>query len=95
MRIAIVAPSCSLKREAAERVAAIAAARGDCDLIILRMLPSRRHSPDRRPRSAALVEVLADSAIDAVWLRRGLGRTGSPVALRASCSASRPNPSGL
>ena len=33
-RIAVVAPSCPLKREAAERVEAIVAERGDCELVI-------------------------------------------------------------
>ena len=32
MKIAVVAPSCSLKREAADRVAALVDARGDCEL---------------------------------------------------------------
>src|SRR6185369_13038330 len=34
MKIAIVAPSCPLKPEAAERMEAIVAARGDCELAI-------------------------------------------------------------
>jgi len=34
MKIAIVAPSCPLKQEAAERVTAIVAARADCELLI-------------------------------------------------------------
>ena len=34
MRVAVVAPSCPLKRAAAEAVQAIAAARGDCEVII-------------------------------------------------------------
>ena len=34
MRIMVVAPSCPLRRDAAERVAAIAADRGDCELIV-------------------------------------------------------------
>ena len=34
MRIAVVAPSCPLKHDAAERVSAIVAERGDCELMI-------------------------------------------------------------
>ncbi len=34
MRIAVVAPSCTLKREAADAVEAIVAERGDCELAI-------------------------------------------------------------
>ena len=34
MRIAVVAPSCTLKREAAEAVQRIVAARGDCELVV-------------------------------------------------------------
>ena len=52
MRIAVVAPSCTLKREAAERVQAIVAERGDCELADpSAMLPVRR--PFRRARRSA------------------------------------------
>ena len=72
-RIAVVAPSCTLKREAAERVEAIVAERGDCELADPpAMLPVGR--PFRRQdeeRLAALREVMADPAIDAVWFARG------------------------
>lgn len=73
MRIAVVAPSCTLKRDAAERVAAIAAARGDCELIIHpQCFLSDGHfaGPDKA-RLAALLEVMGDSTIDAVWFARG------------------------
>nr|WP_205481398.1 LD-carboxypeptidase [Sphingomonas arenae] len=73
MRIAVVAPSCPLKREAAEGVQAIAAARGDCELVFHpQCFSSAGHfaGPDAE-RLAAVREVLADPAIDAVWLARG------------------------
>lgn len=73
MRIAVVAPSCTLKRDAAERVTAIAAARGDCELIIHpQCFFSEGHfaGPDEA-RLAALLEVMGDSSIDAVWFARG------------------------
>lgn len=73
MRIAVVAPSCSLKREAAERVQAIAAERGDCELFIHpQCFLSDGHfaGPDEA-RLAALREVMADASVDAVWYARG------------------------
>ena len=73
MRIAVVAPSCTLKREASERVQAIAAARGDCELLVHpQCFLSDGHfaGPDEA-RLAALREVMGDPAIDAVWFARG------------------------
>lgn len=73
MRIAVVAPSCTLKREAAERVEAIVAERGDCELAIHpQCFLSDGHfaGPDDA-RLAALREVMADASVDAVWFARG------------------------
>src|SRR3954454_2370495 len=73
MRIAVVAPSCTLKREAAAGVEAIVAQRGDCELVIHpQCFLSDGHfaGPDEA-RLAALREVMADPAIDAVWFARG------------------------
>ena len=73
MRIAIVAPSCPLRREAAEAVQGIAAARGDCELVIHpQCFAEAGHfaGPDQQ-RLAALREVMADPAINAVWFARG------------------------
>ena len=73
MRIAVVAPSCPLKREAAEAVQAIAATRGDCELVIHPQCFSESGhfaGPDAE-RLAGLREVMADPAIDAVWFARG------------------------
>jgi muramoyltetrapeptide carboxypeptidase len=73
MRIAIVAPSCTLKREAAERVAAIASDRGDCELLIhpqCFLAEGHFAGPDEA-RLSALREVLADRSVDAVWFARG------------------------
>ena len=73
MRIAVVAPSCPLKPEAAEAVQAIVAARGDCELIIHpQCFLSDGHfaGPDEA-RLTALREVMADASIDAVWFARG------------------------
>jgi muramoyltetrapeptide carboxypeptidase len=72
-RIAIVAPSCTLKREAAERVLAIAAARGDCELLVhpqCFMSDGHFAGPDVA-RLEALREVMADRSVDAVWFARG------------------------
>ena len=68
MRIAIVAPSCALKREAADRVAAIAEARGDCEVAIHpQCFLSDGHfaGPDEA-RLAALRELMADPSVEAV-----------------------------
>src|SRR5215212_7092531 len=73
MRIAVVAPSCPLKREAAERVEAIVAERGDCELLIHpQCFLSDGHfaGPDEA-RLAALREVMGDASVDAVWFARG------------------------
>jgi muramoyltetrapeptide carboxypeptidase len=73
MRIAVVAPSCRLKEEAAEVVQAIAVQRGDCELAIHpQCFLSDGHfaGPDAA-RLAALREVMADPSVDAVWFARG------------------------
>lgn len=73
MRIAVVAPSCPLKPEAAEQVRAIVQARADCELAIHpQCFLSEGHfaGPDSE-RLAALREVMADPSIDAVWFARG------------------------
>ena len=73
MRIAVVAPSCTLKREAADAVQSIVARRGECELIVHpQCFLSQGHfaGPDEA-RLAALREVMADPAIDAVWFARG------------------------
>jgi len=73
MRIAVVAPSCPLKRDAAERVQAIVADRGDCELAIhpqCFLVDGHFAGPDEA-RLAALREVMADPAVDAVWFARG------------------------
>lgn len=73
MKIAIVAPSCTLKPEAAEKALAVAAARGDVELLIHpQCFLSEGHfaGPDAA-RLAALREVMADDSVDAVWFARG------------------------
>jgi muramoyltetrapeptide carboxypeptidase len=73
MRIAVVAPSCTLKREAADAVQAVVARRGDCDLFIHpQCFLSDGHfaGPDEA-RLAAVREVMADASVDAVWFARG------------------------
>jgi muramoyltetrapeptide carboxypeptidase len=73
MRIAVVAPSCRLSEEAAEAVGAIAAGRNDCELAIHpQCFLSDGHfaGPDEE-RLAALLEVMADESVDAVWFARG------------------------
>src|SRR6476660_8836170 len=73
MKIAVVAPSCSLKREAADIVQAIVDERGDCELMIhpqCFLADGHFAGPDEA-RLAALHEVMADPSVDAVWFARG------------------------
>jgi len=73
MKIAVVAPSCTLRPEAAEAVTAIAASRGDAELFIHpQCFLSDGHfaGPDEA-RFAALREVIADESVNAVWFARG------------------------
>jgi muramoyltetrapeptide carboxypeptidase len=73
MRIAVVAPSCPLKAEAAERVGAIVARRGDCELFIHPqsfLVEGHFAGPDSS-RLDALRGVMADPSVDAIWFARG------------------------
>jgi muramoyltetrapeptide carboxypeptidase len=73
MRIAVVAPSCPLKPEAAEGVQALVQARGDCELAIhpqCFLVAGHFAGPDEA-RLAALREVMADPSVDAIWFARG------------------------
>src|SRR4051812_34061002 len=73
MRIAVVAPSCSLKREAADAVEALVASRGDCELFVhpqCFLTDGHFAGPDEA-RLAALREVMADPSIKAIWFARG------------------------
>ena len=73
MKIAVVAPSCTLRPEAAGAVAEIVAARGDAELMIHpQCFLSDGHfaGPDEA-RLAALREVMADETVGAVWFARG------------------------
>lgn len=93
MKIAVVAPSCSLDRTAAARVEAIAAARGDCALMIHPQcfLTAGHFAGPDEARLAALVEVMADPDVDAVWFARGGYGSNriAEAALRTSNGAGR------
>ena len=73
MRIAVVAPSCPLKREAAEAALGLVARRSDCELVIHpQCFATAGHfAGSDAERLAAFREVSADPAIDAVWFARG------------------------
>ena len=73
MRIAVVAPSCPLKPEAAEAVQAIVRGRGDCEFFVhpqCFLTDGHFAGPDEA-RLAALREVMADDSVDALWFARG------------------------
>ncbi len=72
MRIGVVAPSCPLKVEAAERVQGLAAQVGASLVIHPQCFLEDGHfaGPDEA-RLGALREMLADPEIDAVWFARG------------------------
>ena len=72
MRIGVVAPSCPLKVEAAERVQALASEAGASLVIHPQCFLEEGHfAGSDRVRLSALLEMLGDSGIDAVWLARG------------------------
>ncbi|MBA3670080.1 MAG: LD-carboxypeptidase [Sphingomonas sp.] len=73
MRIAVVAPSCILDREAGRRLEALVGERGDCELTIHPQcfLSDGHFAGSDSERRAALREVMADPAVDAVWFARG------------------------
>ena len=73
MKIAVVAPSCTLKPEAAERVTALAAAREGCELVIHPQcfLNDGHFAGSDEQRLAALREVMADESVYAIWFARG------------------------
>ena len=73
MKIAVVAPSCTLSRDAAKRVEALVRARGDCELAIHpQCFSSEGHfAGSDEERLTALREVMADDSVGAVWFARG------------------------
>jgi len=73
MKIAVVAPSNPLSREAADQVQAIARARGDCELLVHPQcfLSNGHFAGSDGERLAALLEVMANPSVDAVWFARG------------------------
>jgi muramoyltetrapeptide carboxypeptidase len=73
MKIAVVAPSCSLHHKAAEAVEAFVAARGDAEIAIHpQCFATAGHfAGTDQERLEALREVMADPGIDAVWFARG------------------------
>ncbi|HVF36705.1 MAG TPA: LD-carboxypeptidase [Sphingomicrobium sp.] len=73
MKIGVVAPSCTLRPEAAEAVRAIVRARNDAELLIHpQCFLSEGHfaGPDAA-RLGALREMMADTSVDAIWFARG------------------------
>jgi muramoyltetrapeptide carboxypeptidase len=84
MKIAIVAPSCTLKREAAEQVLAAAARRDGCEIAVHPQcfLSDGHFAGTDAARLAALREVMADPTVDAVWFARG-GYGSNRIALSA------------
>ena len=73
MKIAVVAPSCSLRSEAADAVMAIAAARGDAELVIHPQcfFSDGHFAGSDEARLEALRETMADEQYQAVWFARG------------------------
>ena len=86
MKIAVVAPSCTLKREAAERVSALAASRANCELVIHPQcfLSDGHFAGSDEERLGALREVMEDASVDAIWFARG--GYGSNRIAEAACA---------
>ena len=73
MKIAVVAPSCTLTRQSADRLEALVLERGDCEVMIhpqCFLVDGHFAGPDEA-RLSALREVMADPSFDAVWFARG------------------------
>jgi muramoyltetrapeptide carboxypeptidase len=72
MRIGVVAPSCPLRREAAERVTAMAEARA-LELVVHPQcfLEAGHFAGSDEARLAALREMMADPSLNAIWFARG------------------------
>jgi muramoyltetrapeptide carboxypeptidase len=73
MKIAVVAPSCTLTRQSADRLEALVRQRGDCEVAIhpqCFLTEGHFAGPDEA-RLSALREVMADRSVDAVWFARG------------------------
>lgn len=73
MRIAVVAPSCTLSRDAAGQLERMVEARGDCTVAIHPQCfaTSGHFAGSDSERLAALREVMAHPDVDAVWFARG------------------------
>ena len=73
MRITVVAPSCTLSREAADRLAAVVDARDDCEVAVHPQcfLSDGHFAGSDAERLGALREVMADPEVDAIWFARG------------------------
>jgi muramoyltetrapeptide carboxypeptidase len=73
MKIAVVAPSCTLSREAADRLETMVRERGDCEVAIHPQcfLEDGHFAGTDEQRLSALREVMADHSVDAVWFARG------------------------
>jgi muramoyltetrapeptide carboxypeptidase len=72
MKIGVVAPSCPLRRDAAERAAELALAHGAELVIHPQCFREEGHfAGSDGERLGALREVMADPSIDAVWFARG------------------------
>jgi muramoyltetrapeptide carboxypeptidase len=85
VKIAVVAPSCPLSADAAQRLSAIVDVRGDCELAIHPQcfLSEGHFAGSDEVRLAALREAMADPSVDAVWFARG-GYGSNRIAERAA-----------
>lgn len=73
MKIAVVAPSCTLSRIAAERLEKVVRERGDCEVAVHPQcfLADGHFAGTDEQRLCALREVMADPTVDAIWFARG------------------------
>lgn len=73
MKIAVVAPSCTMSRAAADRLEALVAERGDCEVAVHPQcfLSDGHFAGTDEERLSALREVMSDPNVDAVWFARG------------------------
>ena len=73
LKIAVVAPSCTLSRAAADTVQAMVDARGDCEIVFHPQcfFTHGHFAGTDKERLAALREVMDEPSYDAIWFARG------------------------
>ena len=86
MKIAVVAPSNPMSRQAADKVESISRERGDCEVFVHPQcfLEHGHFAGSDEQRLSALREMMADPSVDSIWFARG-GYGSNRIAEAAAC----------